>query len=122
MSNEEYNQIRENPVLSSKKFIEDSLDKMIEKAATVKAEPKPTVTAHKTIPNPPPRNASQLAQKSELAKLREQVQKTKSLDSFTPPTKTKKTVEQKDVGAIKPKGLNIPDKTSSKKSSKKPSK
>ena len=122
MSNEEYNQIRENPVLSSKKSIEDSLDKMIEKAATVKNESNPPVTTHKTITNPPPRNASQMAQKSELAKLREQVQKTKSLDSFTPPTKTKKTVEQKDVGAIKPKGLNISDKTSSKKSSKKPSK
>ena len=62
--------------------------------------------------------------KEDLAKARASLTKSKSLDSFTPPVKSKRTVEPKEMGSIKhlsPKGVSS-DKTSSKKSSKRSSK
>ena len=118
MSNEEYTAIRESPTLASKQSLANKLDTMIEKAATTKPTPRPAPA--QTMVKTSSRNRA----KDELAKARESLVKSGKLESFTPPVKSKKTVEPKEMGSIKhlgPKGLT-PGKTSSDKSSKRSSK
>ena len=119
LDNDEYNKIREQPSLSSKKSLESSLDAIIEKAATApKTQPKSTVTSTSSITSSN-KVSSRRSSKTELEKLREQIAKTQKVDDFTPPVKSKREVNPKEVKSISSKGLNLSSKRTS---SKKPSK
>ena len=123
MNNDEYLAIRENPTLSSKQYLENTLDKMIQQAGTVKPSPKPQVSTQTPIKTPSKSTSPINTAKEDLAKVRESITKSQDLKSFTPPTKTVRTVEPKEMGSIKhlsPKGMNSSN-ISSKKSSKKTS-
>lgn len=133
-SNEEYIQIREKPTLSTKKSLEDTLDKILEKAATTKPEPqeiqKPktaTVVPQKKSSTPKissKKTATTTSNKLETTSIQKPTTKAASLNSFTPPVNTKKKIEAKEVQPVKQfstKGISSP-KTSSKMSSKKSTK
>ena len=124
INTDEYTKIREKPSLSSKKSLEDSLDKMIKQAATIKPATRKESTPSPTVKTSSQNFTTRNTAKEDLAKARASLANSKSLDSFTPPAKSIRTVEPKEMGSIKhlsPKGVSS-NKTSSKKSSKRSSK